>query len=173
MPTDKKYLLDANVFIEAKRRYYAFDVCPGFWDCLVWHHQDACVHSIDRVREELERGGDELKEWVQRTMPASCFASSDEPNVIEQYSQMQVWARQQDQFTETAKAEFADKADAWLIAYAKIKSVVLVTHEVLDRYIQKKIPMPNVCEAFNVAYVDTFAMLRDLEARFNWQRPEA
>jgi hypothetical protein len=171
MPTDKKYLLDANVFIEAKRRYYAFDVCPGFWECLVWHHQGAFVHSIDRVKEEIERGGDELKEWVQATMPASCFASCDDVEVIEQYSQMQLWAHQQGQFTESAKAEFAGKADAWLIAYAKAKHFVLVTHEVLDRQIQKKIPMPNVCEAFDVPYVDTFTMLRDLEAQFNWRQP--
>ena len=150
MPTDKKYLLDANVFIEAKRRYYAFDVCPGFWDCLVWHHQGAYVQSIDRVKDELERGGDELSDWVQRTMPTACFASSDDAEVIEQYSQMQLWARQQGQFTEAAKAEFADKADAWLIAYAKAKNLVLVTHEVLDRFIQKKIPIPNVCEVFDV-----------------------
>ncbi|MBF0147506.1 MAG: DUF4411 family protein [Magnetococcales bacterium] len=26
------YLLDSNVFIEAKNRYYAFDICPGFWE---------------------------------------------------------------------------------------------------------------------------------------------
>lgn len=25
------FLLDANVFIEAKNRYYGFDICPGFW----------------------------------------------------------------------------------------------------------------------------------------------
>jgi hypothetical protein len=31
----EKYLLDSNVFIEAYRRYYSFDICPGFWDCLV------------------------------------------------------------------------------------------------------------------------------------------
>lgn len=28
------YLLDANVFIEAKNRYYGFDLAPGFWDWL-------------------------------------------------------------------------------------------------------------------------------------------
>jgi len=171
MPTDRKYLLDANVFIEAKRRYYAFDLCPGYWECLVWYHNGACILSIDRVREEIERGDDQLKEWVRATMPESCFASCDDAEVIEQYSQMQLWARQQGQFTESAKAEFADKADAWLIAYAKAKQFVLVTHEVLDRQIRKKIPMPNVCEAFDVPYVDTFAMLRDLEAQFNWRQP--
>ena len=26
------YLLDANVFIEAKNHYYRFEVCPAFWE---------------------------------------------------------------------------------------------------------------------------------------------
>ena len=26
------YLLDSNVFIEAKRLHYGFDFCPAFWD---------------------------------------------------------------------------------------------------------------------------------------------
>jgi len=30
-----RYILDANVFIEATRRYYAFDLAPKFWDSLV------------------------------------------------------------------------------------------------------------------------------------------
>ena len=25
------FLIDANVLIEAKNRYYAFDIAPGFW----------------------------------------------------------------------------------------------------------------------------------------------
>jgi hypothetical protein len=29
------YLLDANVFIQAKNLHYGFDFCPGFWDWLV------------------------------------------------------------------------------------------------------------------------------------------
>ena len=28
------YLLDTNVFIEAKNRYYSFDLAPGFWEWL-------------------------------------------------------------------------------------------------------------------------------------------
>ena len=28
------FVLDTNVFIQAHRRYYAQDVCPGFWECL-------------------------------------------------------------------------------------------------------------------------------------------
>ena len=28
------YLLDANIFIQAKNLYYNFDICPAFWDWL-------------------------------------------------------------------------------------------------------------------------------------------
>lgn len=28
------YLLDANVFIQAKNLQYGFDFCPAFWDWL-------------------------------------------------------------------------------------------------------------------------------------------
>ena len=30
-----RYLLDANVFIQAKNLHYGFDFCPAFWDWLV------------------------------------------------------------------------------------------------------------------------------------------
>ena len=33
--TPEKFVLDANVFIQAKRRFYAFDFCPGYWDMLL------------------------------------------------------------------------------------------------------------------------------------------
>ncbi len=170
MPSDRKYLLDANVFIEANRRYYAFDLCPGFWDCLVSHHQGERIQSIDRVKQELERGGDDLLEWVTSVMPVTCFASSDDPAVTGEFGQILVWVQGQAQFFPEAKAEFAADTDGWLIAYAKARNLVLVTQEVLSPDARRKIPMPNVCEVFNVPYVNTFAMLRDLETRFHWQQ---
>ena len=32
------YLIDSNVFIEAKNRYYAFDIAPGFWESVSYTH---------------------------------------------------------------------------------------------------------------------------------------
>lgn len=74
MSVQRVYILDANAFIEAKRRYYAFDLCPGFWDALMWHQARDEVRSIDRVKKELERGGDDLTEWASSKMPENCFA---------------------------------------------------------------------------------------------------
>ncbi len=154
----------------SKRRYYAFDLCPGFWECIIWHHQEDRVQSIERVKQELERGGDDLRQWATSVMPTTCFASSDDPSVTGEFAQILAWVQGQVQFLPEAKAEFAADTDGWLIAYAKARNLVLVTQEVLSRDARRKVPIPNVCEAFGVAYVDTFEMLRDLEARFHWKR---
>ena len=46
------YVLDANVFIEAARRYYAFDLAPKFWESLVLHAADGRIQSIDRIKKK-------------------------------------------------------------------------------------------------------------------------
>ena len=43
------YLLDANVFIQAKNLHYGLDFCPAFWDWLVARKAAGEVFSIERV----------------------------------------------------------------------------------------------------------------------------
>ena len=50
------YLLDSNVFIQAKNLHYGFDFCPAFWDWLDDSHARGTVFSIDKVRDELNWG---------------------------------------------------------------------------------------------------------------------
>lgn len=57
---NESYVLDSNVFIQAKRRFYPFDVAPGYWDALRWHRLQGRVSTIDKVKGELERGADNL-----------------------------------------------------------------------------------------------------------------
>ena len=160
------YVLDTNVFIEAARRYYAFDLAPVFWESILHHAANGRIYSIDRVKVELERGKDELAEWATSQF-SNAFASTDEEDVTNSYASVMGWVRAQGQFSDAAKADFADGADGWLVAYAMSKSQIVVTHEVLDPGIKRKVPIPNVCEAFSVSYVDTFAMLRELGVRFS------
>lgn len=47
------YLLDANVFIEAKNRHYGLDFCPAFWDWLVERNQEGVVFSVEKVGDGL------------------------------------------------------------------------------------------------------------------------
>lgn len=172
MSSTPRYALDANVFIEAKRRYYAFDICPGFWSVLVWQEARGRLGSVDRVTVELERGGDDLWEWVSDVMPASCFATTDVPEVINVYGQIVAWVESQPQFRTEAKTEFLAGADGWLIAHARANGFVLVTHEQPAPAVRKTVPIPNVCTAFQVPFVDTFEMLRALAMRFSWSPTE-
>ncbi|OHB37300.1 MAG: twitching motility protein PilT [Planctomycetes bacterium GWA2_50_13] len=161
------YVLDADTFMQAARLYYAFDIAPPFWHALIQHAQTGTVLSIDRVKTEIDRGNDNLKNWAKSHFH-SWFASTDESDVIDAYRRVMQWAYGQTQFDDAAKAEFAstDNADAWLVAYALAKGCVLVTQEQFARDARNRIPLPNVCQAFGVHPVNTFEMLRTLGVRF-------
>ena len=167
------FVLDSNIFIEAKQRYYAFDVCPGFWQALVWQYGQGMILSIDRVKNELVDFDDELKTWTLTTMPDGCFFETDTDPVLDAYREAITWVMAQPQFTDAAKAEFADtgNADAWIVAFAKAVGATIVTHEKSNPHVQRKVPIPNVCDALGVFYADTFEMLRTLETQFLWQEP--
>ena len=47
------YLLDANVFIQAKNLHYGFDFCPAFWSWLDQEHANERVFSVEGVFEEV------------------------------------------------------------------------------------------------------------------------
>ena len=95
------YVLDANVFIEAARRYYAFDIAPGFWRNLVHHAENEHIESIDRVKNERSRGKDQLAEWVDGDFSAA-FSSTDRSDVIREYAGIMTWANGQYQYFGTA-----------------------------------------------------------------------
>lgn len=165
MAGDPTYVLDANVFIEASRRYYAFDLAPRFWESLLHRAASGSVRSIDRVKQELERGKDELAEWVENNF-SDAFASTDEQDVIRSFGEIMTWVQAQSQFSGAAKTDFASGADGWLVAYARSKGSIIVTQEVPARDARRKVPIPNVCQVFNVPFVDTFEMLRGLGVQF-------
>jgi hypothetical protein len=161
----KKYLLDANIFIQSHRSHYPFDVCPGYWDALLLHHDKKRLFSIDRIKKEIEDGDDRLKQWVNESVPKSFFKKTADKAVIDLFREMVQWVYDESQFTPPAKSEFARVADGWVVAYAKSNGLVVATHEVLNAEIKKKVPIPNVCQAFAVEYVNTVELLRQLGVR--------
>jgi hypothetical protein len=58
------YLLDADVFIQAKNLHYGLDFCPAFWDWLIASNAAGRVFSIEKVGDEIAAGNDELSEWA-------------------------------------------------------------------------------------------------------------
>ena len=82
------------------------------------------------------------------------------------------WVTSEPQYNAEAKAEYASVADGWLIAYAKANNLVVVTQEVHRPNIKWKVPIPNVCLQFNVEYMNTLDMLRDLGVQLVLGKPK-
>ena len=165
---DSVFALDANIFIEAHRRYYGVDLCPGFWECLRHYGARQRLLSIDRMRSELLRGRDALSKWV-KDGPTGLFVSSAEPAVADVFADVMAWVQGNAQFRREAKAEFAAAADGWLAAYAKVRGAVVVTHERYSPDVRRRVPLGNVCHEMDVPMWDTFEMLRELEVCFEWR----
>jgi hypothetical protein len=168
------YVLDANALIQPKRRFYPFDACPGYWKAILWHRNQNSVVSVDRVRDEIERCQDELSAWVQNEYGLDRFVSTGEPAVVQRYAEMIACVQAQPQFKLAAKEEFAraEEADAWVAAYAKATAGgVVVTLEEYSPDAQKRVPLPNVCRAFDLEWITPFEMLRRLGVRLDWEGP--
>ena len=118
MAEPEKYLLDTNILVEAHKRYYGFDLCPGFWKAVVRQHHASRIFSIDRVKTEIAQGKDKLTKWTRKVAPKTFFRKTDSSAIIERFKGMVAWVQDESQFKPEAKAEFLTVADGWLIAYA-------------------------------------------------------
>jgi len=161
-----QYLIDANIFITASRTYYDFDFGDGFWDFLVEQGEKKIIASIDKVLNELKKGDDKLKEWATKDF-SKYFINTITDNVLKQYAIVMQWAdKQRNQYSQNAIDEFMEEnnADAWLIALALTDKdkYAIVTFEKENNQIKRKIPIPNVCNAFKIKYCDLFQMLKKL-----------
>lgn len=155
------YLLDANVFIEAKNRHYGFDVVPGFWEWLDDAHDRGVVSSVESVRAELLAGGDELSDWAKDR--AEFFVAPDDA-VVSSFREIAEWANTNG-YEDGAVSTFLQDADAYLVAHGHAYGLTVVTHEVASPSV-RKIKIPDAGEGMGVAHCPPFDMLRREGARF-------
>lgn len=160
------YLLDTNVFIQAKNLHYGLDFCPAFWDWLLEKSADGRVLSIDKVADEIAAGADELTGWAQQHA-ADLFRPTG-ATVVAQFGTVSTWAMGQ-QYEPAAINTFLQVADFYLIAHALAGNHTVVTHE-LPSNSTKHIKIPNVCAGLNVRFMTPYAMLRAERARFVLER---
>ena len=160
------YLLDANVFISARKRHYGFSFCPAFWDWLVRENEARNVFSIERVRAELLEQTDELSEWSRGRNDG--FFLSPDVATTSSFSVVNNWTtRQRDamRYEEAALSEFYSVADYYLVAQAHAGQYTIVTHEVSNDS-KSEIKIPEVCQGLDIMCLDPFEMLRRERALF-------
>ena len=170
MIVDQTYLVDSDVFITAKNLYYSFDLCPGFWKCVIHHHREGQVFSVDRVRSELLAGHkkEDLVQWVRDKVPQGFFHPVDTDMVVHAYMDIMMWVQRHPRYFDHAKAKFATSADGWLVAYAQVHGNTVVTNEQSAPESRREVKLPDVCDQFRVRRDNMFAMLRALNVSFHW-----
>ncbi|MCY4609888.1 MAG: DUF4411 family protein [bacterium] len=156
------YLVDSNVFIQAKNLHYGFDFCPAFWDWLVQKNRASRVASIEKVADELQAGEDELAEWA--TERGDEFFLPPDDSVLPALRTVSDWASGHG-YQPAAVATFLQVADYWLVAHALAHECIVVTHEV-PANTTSKIKIPNACIGLGLRCMAPYEMLRRERARF-------
>jgi hypothetical protein len=156
------YLLDANVFIQAKNLHYGLDFCPAFWEWLIENNASGRVFSIDKVADEIAAGADELTDWMKNSGNALCLKT--DTHTAAQFGKVSSWATGQ-QYEPAAINTFFQVADFYLIAHALSGGHTVVTHEVPANS-TKRIKIPNACIGLDLRFMTPYEMLRREKAKF-------
>ena len=156
------YLLDANVFIQAKNLYYGLDFCPAFWEWLIVNNTAKRVFSIEKVGDEINAGADELAVWAAQRGPN--FFLKPDAAILPTLGTVSAWVTTQN-YEPAAVNTFLQLADYYIVAYALAYNHTVVTLEVISPS-TKKIKIPNVCIGFGIKCMTPYEMLRHERARF-------
>jgi Domain of unknown function (DUF4411) len=156
------YLLDANVFIQAKNLHYGLDFCPAFWDWLVEKNRRQEVFSVERVEDELLGGADELAAWAGKR--GKQFFLEPDKKVASALASVSQWVTSQE-YEPSAINTFLQIADYYLVAHALAHGHMVVTHEI-PAASTRKVKIPNACIGLGIKCINPYQMLRREQARF-------
>lgn len=161
------YLLDANVFIQAKNLHYGFEFCPAFWDWLIAENSAGRVFSIEKVGDEIVAIDDELSTWA--TNRGDGFFLPVDESGFAALGKTSHWttAPRTDgrRYEPAAIATFLQVADYYLVAQALAGNHTIVTHEIASPSL-RKIKIPDACIGLGIKFVTPYEMLRRERARF-------
>lgn len=163
------YIVDSNFFIQAHRKIYPLDIAVSFWNKVKQLAEEGKIISIDKVKNEIYENEDELKKWCLANLPDSFF--NDTQTILTEYSKVIEWSVSgSTPYTQQARSKFldADKADAWLVAFAlaDISNRVIVTYEISEPNIRRAIKIPEACTATGTSFITPIEMFRALGEQF-------
>ncbi len=156
------YLLDANVFIQAKNLHYGLDFCPAFWQWLIATNAAGRAFIIEKVGDEIAAGNDELSGWAAKR--GSPFFLKPDAAILGVLGRVSTWASGNG-YEPAAVNTFLQVADYYLVAHALAHGDTVVTHETPSAS-TKKIKIPNACIGLGLKCMTPYEMLRVERARF-------
>ena len=156
-----EYLFDTNIFVESKKNL-PMDVWPTFWTKMVELINSGNIHSIDKVKDEIDKGGDELTDWIHNNAPRGFFLTQDMA-VMAKLVETIAWAQNcAVHFSQSAIVDYVKVADSYLVATAAARDMVLVTYEKSNPQRRNRVMIPDACNAIGVRTCDLNTALREL-----------
>ncbi|MDT3668960.1 MAG: DUF4411 family protein [Aromatoleum sp.] len=157
------YLIDTNVFIQAKNFFYRFDFCEDFWNWMEAAHAEGLIFSIQKVKKELQASdrGCPARAWAENLPGGFFLADVGNDDVMANYARVVEWAVNSSHYRPHAIAEFAkaDVADAFLIASALTHGFEIVSQEESKPEAKKKIYLPDAARAMGVRSIPYYELL--------------
>lgn len=149
-----RYLIDSNIFVQAKNFHYRFEFCSQFWEWILKAHDAGIVYSIDKVRRELSNGRpeDPVKQWIERLPDSFFIPDKHDSQTMRKYAEIMQWNASNTHYSAAAKLEFAraDIADPFLIASAMAHGYEIITYELPKPEQKKKVKIPDAALVFGV-----------------------
>lgn len=156
-----EYLFDTNIFVESKKNL-PMDIWPTFWTKMIGLINSGNIHSIDKVKDEIDKGGDELTDWIRKNASHGFFLKPD-MSVMRKMAETIAWAQNNPVgFTQAAISDYVNVADSYLVATAAAKGMILVTYEKSNPQRRSRVMIPDACNAIGVRACDLNTAFREL-----------
>lgn len=153
------YLLDTNVFIDAKNWYYPVDRVPQFWDWIVDHAKSGKVKVPYEIMQEIEAGSsqDELSKWAKANRRTLLLNEQANEALVDH-------VRTQGYGSNLTTTELATIGkDPFLMAYAlvdKAQRCVVTTEASKPKRKRANRHIPDVCDQLGIIHMNTFRLIR-------------
>ena len=168
--TDKLFLLDANVLINAHNKYYPVDMVPEFWDWLVHMGTAGRIKMPLETFEEVKGGKEDLlTKWMAKAEIEAALVFDESADIGAVRTVTEVGYAPD--LTDTEVEQIG--RDPFLVAYGLVDPAyrVVVTEEVSKPSKQRaNRKVPDVCNTFGVEHCNTFYLLRALGFTTGWNR---
>ena len=86
--SSEKFLIDANTLMTASRFFYAYDLVPSFWKTFEDKIKAGNIVLLDIVKAEIDKGQDELKQWVSEREDVFEICNHVDPEIIPKYAEV-------------------------------------------------------------------------------------
>ena len=155
------FILDNNVISETLRNLKPQVVFQNIWETLEEGIENESIVSVDEVYRELEKWEDaknsEMWEWIKNNKKAFQATTNEEGEIV---AEIYKYPKFREGIKERSMRTGSPEADAFLVAKAKTMNGILVTQE---KYKNNSSKLPNICEKFDVPYVnrDNFYQILD------------